>query len=169
MPLILQAMQVVVARSRRLWVVAAILCGMGACRTPAAPVYYGFQDLQVIQSAGAPTSMAAVVKLYNPNPYSLQLRRAEVDVSINGAHAGHSLLDSTIIIPRKDTFYVPVNLQVDLKAILRNALQTFLSKEATISLDGRVKIKRGMLTFNRSFHYDGKQDIRALLQNGMGF
>jgi len=58
---------------------------------------------------------------------------------------------------------------VDLKSIMGNLLQSFLSKQAMISLDGRVKIKHGMFTFNRSFHYEGKQDIQSLLQNGVNF
>lgn len=154
------------------WAGIALLLGcVVSCRQPEAPEYYGFQDLQVVQGTGpgAQTTFSTVVKLYNPNPYSLQLRRAEVDVAINGKHAGHSLLDSTILIPKKDTFYVPISLQVDMRAILSNALQVLLSKQANISLDGRVKIRRGMLTFNRGFHYEGKQDISNLLQNGVNF
>jgi LEA14-like dessication related protein len=152
------------------WVTVILLAGMApGCKQPEAPYYYGFQNLQVTQAPGTGTTLSTIVKLYNPNPYSLQLRRAEVDVAINGRHAGHSLLDSTIIIPRRDTFYVPIALQVDMKSIMSNILQSFLSKQAMISLDGRVRIKHGMLTFNRSFHYEGKQDIQSLLQNGVNF
>src|SRR6185437_11895302 len=143
-----------------------VMIGVASCKQPEAPEYYGFQNLQIGAATGSQTTVSTIVKLYNPNPYNLELRRAEVDVSINGRHAGHSLLDSTIRIPRKDTFYVPISMQVDLQAIMSNALQTLLSREATVSLDGRVKIRKGMLTFNRSFHYDGKQDLNALLQQG---
>ena len=155
---------------RSYWVILVLLAGLlHGCKQPEAPYYYGFQNLQVSQAPGAGTTLSTIVKLYNPNPYALQLRRAEVDVAINGKHAGHSLLDSTIVIPRRDTFYVPISLQVDLKSIMSNILQSFLSKQAMISLDGRVKIKRGMFTFNRTFHYEGKQDIQSLLQNGVNF
>ena len=151
------------------WTVLAVVIGLAAgCRQPEPAEYYGFEDLQLIQTPGAKPTLATVVKLYNPNPYPLQLRRAEVDVAINGKHAGHSLLDSTIYIPKRDTFYVPVSMQIDLQAILSNALQAFLSKQATITLDGRVKVKKGMLMFNRPFHYETKEDIQQLLQNGMG-
>jgi LEA14-like dessication related protein len=149
------------------WATVILLAGLTqGCKQPTAPEYYGFQNLQVTQASGTGTTLSTLVKLYNPNPYSLQLLRAEVDVAINGKHAGHSLLDSTILIPRRDTFYVPIALQVDLKSIMSNILQSFLSKQAAISLDGRVKIRHGMFTFNRSFHYEGKQDIQSLLQNG---
>ncbi len=147
--------------------IAALVLTIG-CRQPEAPVYYGFQNIEV-SKAGALTTLSATLKLYNPNPYNLQLRHAELDVSLNGKHAGHSLLDSTIFIPKKDTFYVPVSMDLDLRAIFSNALQVLLEKQATISLDGRVKIRKGMLTFNRPFHYDGKQDLQSLLPAGSGF
>jgi LEA14-like dessication related protein len=157
------------------WIaVASFVTGSSGCKQPQAPEYYGFQNLQVGQASpislsGAYTTLSATIKFYNPNPFSLELKRAELDVSLNGKHAGHSLLDSTIFIPQKDTFYVPVSMQLDLKSIFSNALQVLLNKEATLSLDGKVKIKRGVLTFNRPFHYDGKQDLKSLLPPGSGF
>ena len=144
----------------------AVLIGAAGCKQPEAPEYYGFRDLQIGAATESQATVSTVVKLYNPNRFGLELKRAEVDVSINGRHAGHSLLDSTIHIPGRDTFYVPIAMQVDLRAIMRNALQSLLGGEATVSLDGRVKIKRGLLTFNRPFHYDGKQDLNALFQQG---
>ena len=153
--------------TRKIWLgLAVLVIGAAGCKQPEAPEYYGFRDLQIGTATGSQTMVSAVVKLYNPNPYPLELRRAEVDVSINGRHAGHSLLDSTIYIPRRDTFYVPIAMQVDLQAIMSNALQALLSRETSVTLDGRVKIKKGMLTFNRPFHYDGKQDLNSLFQQG---
>jgi LEA14-like dessication related protein len=147
-----------------IWASMALLCWLAGCSQPQAPEYYGFQDIRMSRAAGGQAVLSTTVKMYNPNSYSLLLKRAEVDVVINGKHAGHSLLDTTILIPRKDTFYVPVALQIDLNSLLGNALQMLIDKQATISLDGRVKIQRGMFTFNRPFHYDGKQDLNSLLQ-----
>lgn len=145
----------------------ALVIWATGCRQPEAPEYYGFQNPQIVHN-GALTTLSTTLKFYNPNPYNLKLLRAEMDVSLNGKHAGHSLLDTTIFIPKKDTFFVPVSLEVNLNSLLSNALAVLLEKQATISLDGRVKIKKGALTFNRPFHYDGKQDLNTLLQ-GTGF
>ncbi len=151
-----------------LLLIAGLTLSIAGCRQPQAPEYFGFQNLQVSQGTGHSTTLAATIKFYNPNPFSLELKRAEMDVSINGKPAGHSLIDSTILIPRKDTFYVPVSVQLDLRSILSNALQLLLDQQATLSLDGKVKVKRGMMTFNRPFHYDGKQDLKTLLPPGSG-
>jgi LEA14-like dessication related protein len=145
-----------------------LIAGLAGCRQPQAPEYYGFQNIQVGHAAGGATTLATIVKLYNPNPFNLHLKRAEVDVLINGKHAGHSLLDTTLFIPKKDTFFVPVAVQVDLKSIFSNALALLQSGMVNVSLDGWVKVQKGMMTFNRPFHYESKEDLNALLQ-GTGF
>lgn len=149
--------------------VMVLIVWLTGCRQPEAPEYYGFQNPQITHGGNSQTNVAATIKLYNPNPYDLKLLHAEVDVMLNGKPAGHSILDTTIFIPRKDTFYVPVSMQVNLQSIFANALQVFLEKQVNVSLDGRVKIRKGALTFNRPFHYDGKQDLNDLLPSGGGF
>jgi LEA14-like dessication related protein len=171
MPLILQPMTHLNTSHTitRVAVIFSLFFWLTGCRQPEAPEYYGFQNVQVGHGAGTLTTLSTTLKFYNPNPYSLKLLRAEMDVSLNGKHAGHSLLDTTIFIPQKDTFLIPVTMDLDLRSLLSNALQVFLEKQATITLDGRVKIRRGALTFNRPFHYDGKQDLNTLLPSGSGF
>jgi LEA14-like dessication related protein len=139
-----------------------------SCRQAEAPEYYGFQDIRIGQVVGKKTTLSTTLKFYNPNPFSLQLKRAEVDVKLNAIPSGHSLLDSTILIPQKDTFYVPVSMQVDLSSILSNALSLLLDKDKQINvtLDGRVKLKKGWVSFSRPFHYEGKQDLNELLSGG---
>jgi LEA14-like dessication related protein len=159
---------------RQFIVLSGIIVSMGvlfaACGRPEPAEYYGYQNLQVSQVVGGKTNVSAIVKLYNPNKFGIKLKRAEVDIRVNGRHAGHSLLDSGIDIPAKDTFYVPVNIQLDMQGLFSNALQLLLGKrEATVDLDGRVRVKRGMFTFNRSFHYEGKQDLSSLMPKGSDF
>jgi len=167
MPLILHDMR---GNYGVIGILLALALALGACGRPEPAEYYGFQDLQVGPVVNGKTDVSATVKLYNPNRFGIKLKRAEVDIKVNGAHAGHSLLDSTINIPAKDTFYVPVSLQLDLQGLFSNALQLLMGKrEATVDLDGRVRVKRGILTFNRSFHYEGTQDLSILMPSGSGF
>jgi len=138
------------------------------CRQPQPPEYYGFQNIQVSRGTAGQATLSTIVKMYNPNPFNLTLKRAEVDVLVNGKHAGHSLLDTSVFIPKKDTFFVPIALDIDMKAIFSNALSLLQSSEVNVALDGRVRVQKGMMTFNRPFHYEGKEDLSALL-SGTGF
>jgi LEA14-like dessication related protein len=144
---------------------AGLICLLGttqSCHKPEAPEYYGFQDIQLSKTSGQQAILSTSLKFYNPNPFNIQLKSAEVDVALNGKPAGHSSLDSTILIPKKDTFYIPVTLQIDLKSIMGNALQILMERQVTVTLDGRVHLKRGMVPFSRPFHYEGKQDLSSL-------
>jgi len=143
----------------------AICCFLLSCHKPEAPEYYGFQDLRIGQSAGQ-TTLATTIKFYNPNRFGLQLKKAEMDVFVNGKLSGHSLLDTTIFIPRKDTFYVPVSLQLDLHSLLSNALQLLLDRQVKITLDGRVRLKRDGVPFSVPFHYEANQDLNSLIPSG---
>ena len=159
---------------RQYAIYAAVFLGLltlvAGCRQPEPAEYFGFQNLVVGQVIGGKTDLSAIVKLYNPNSFKLALKRAEADISVNGQHAGHSLLDTTIFIPAKDTFYVPVTLSLDMKGLFSNALQMLMGKrEANLVVDGRVKIRKGLFTFNRSFHFEGKQELSSLMPSGSGF
>ncbi|HVU96495.1 MAG TPA: LEA type 2 family protein [Puia sp.] len=154
---------------RRLgWIAALAVVLAVSCRQPQPPDYYGFRNLQFARGAGGQTTLATTVKMYNSNPFNLYLKRAEVEVLINGKHAGHSLLDTTIFIPKKDTFFVPVALELDTKALFSNALSLLQSSRVNLTLEGRVKVQKGMMTFNRPFHYESKEDLNDLL-SGAGF
>jgi LEA14-like dessication related protein len=146
--------------------ICILLLALTGCHKPEAPEYYGFQDLSVGKGSGQTTVLSANVKFYNPNPFSLQLKRAEMNISVNGKPAGYSLLDSTIFIPKRDTFFVPVSLQLDMHSIFNNALEMLLNKQVKIACDGKVKLKRDGVAFSVPFHYEGDQDISSLFQSG---
>jgi len=151
--------------TQKTFLLILVLAGLvTGCRQPQAPEYYGFQDLRFGRGQGQQATLGTTLKFYNPNPYSLQLKGAEMDVMLNGKPAGHSVLDSTVQIPQRDTFYVPVTMQLNLQGLLGNALQIFLDRQVTVTLDGRVHLKKGAIPFSRPFHYEGKEDLNALLQ-----
>lgn len=146
--------------------ILALFCSwaFAGCHQPQAPEYYGFQDLRIGHADGQQATLGTTLKFYNPNPFNLTLKGAEMDVWLNGKPTGHSELDTSVLIPKKDTFYVPVTMQVNLQGILGNALQILLEKQVTVTLDGKVHLRKGAIPFNRPFHYEGKEDINALLQ-----
>src|SRR5215831_20077965 len=94
-----------------------LLCclAIAGCHQPQAPEYYGFQDLRIGHADGQQASLGTTLKFYNPNPYNLTLKSAEMDVLINGKPAGHSVLDTVVLVPKRDTFYVPVTMQLNLQ------------------------------------------------------
>jgi LEA14-like dessication related protein len=139
-----------------------VLCCAG-CRQPAPPEYLGFTDLQVSKLNMQESVVSANVHFYNPNHFNLQLKRAEMNIFLNDKLAEHYILDSTVNIPRLDSFYVPVSLKINLSGLMNNALQMLFSNRVKVNIDGKVKLKSSGLTFNRPFVYEGSQRLDSLL------
>jgi LEA14-like dessication related protein len=147
-------------------IVWACMFAASACQKPVIPEYLGFVNPKFDKINPQNSQVSVNLKFYNANHFGLKLKKAEMDISLNDKLANHYLLDSTIVIARTDTFYIPISMRLDLKSLFSNALQVFMSRQVKITLDGKVKMKRGILSFSRHFHYEVNQSIDSLIKLG---
>ncbi|MBO9728197.1 MAG: LEA type 2 family protein [Chitinophaga sp.] len=109
------------------------------------------KDLQFVRVAGVDLAELGMSKsivrmtlaYYNPNNFRLQLKDANFDLFIDDTEVGHSMQDTTIAIPARDTFYFPVKLEVNMGNVFKNALSAFSNKEVTIKATGNCKVGKG--------------------------
>ena len=130
-----------------------------SCRTPQPPLYRSIENWRVGKVDLGETVVSADVRYYNPNNYRLEMKHAEVAVYINNQFMGESILDSIIIIPKKDSFLLPVSMRLNLKQVFANALYILLTGEVSVKLDGFAKLGKGILFIDVPIHYEGKQRI----------
>jgi LEA14-like dessication related protein len=135
------------------------------CQKPMAPEYLGLASSSVKTLNAQQTEILAYLKFYNPNQFHLQVKRAEMDILLNDKLADHYVLDSSVYVPQLDTFQVPIVLRLNLKSLLGNAMQILLTRQVKITLDGKIKIKRGLLPVKKRFHYEVNQRIDSLMPN----
>ena len=132
---------------------------LAACSRPKDLIYRGVEHFGFKQS-GLTNSMVMVdLKLYNPNKYALMLKSSDVAVYIDNAHVGQAYLRDKQLIPAKDTFILPVVLNVDLLHVIPNALQLLTKKEITLKLDGNIRAGRHGVFLVLPVNYEGKQKI----------
>ncbi len=109
------------------------------------------KDLQFVRVAGITLDnlgfTKSVVRMtlayYNPNNFNLQLKDADFDLFFDDTQVGHSIQDTVIRIPAKDTFYFPVKLEVNMENVFKNAWSAFANKEVTIRATGNCKVGKG--------------------------
>ena len=94
---------------------------------------------------------------YNPNRHNLKLKKAEVDIYVDDKFAGRSMVDTLIRIPREDTFSIPVQVKVDMRSILPNALAAFLNEELKIRLDGYARMGKAGIYINVPIQQESTQ------------
>ena len=153
---------------KKLFLYSLLVCGLAgiiSCGKPKPPEYIDFGNVRV-QKLGMSESMVGVdVKFYNPNPFNIQLRSADFDVFFNDKFVGHSTLDSLIKIPKLYTFYIPVDMKVNIKDLMKNAVQLLLNPEVAIKVKGNAKVGKGGIFKNFPVDYEGKQKVDVLMRD----
>jgi len=136
------------------------LVSMIGCKKPKSLRYVGLQNLDVPSIGIGKSVLTADVRFYNPNNFNMRLKEVEVDIIVNEKYLGHSKLDTLIRIPKNDTFYIPIKVNVDMKTLLTNSLMAVLSNEVNVKIEGRTKIGKGGIYFNFPILYQGKQKLK---------
>ena len=118
----------------------AVIFLLPSCRTPKDLVFKEVRNIKLETVQFSSTTLTADVEYYNPNNFSLELRRTDVDVFINDQLLGHTTQEIQLKIPRRNSFVVPVSLAVDMKNLLKNGIIALFNKEVTIRVLGKVKL-----------------------------
>ncbi len=143
--------------------VSFILVG-ASCRTPKDFQFQQVQNFSIGAAGLKESKLTMDVKLYNPNNYKMKLKKADLDVYLNGSRLGKMNLSKKYLVPCNDTFCLPITVDVDMKNILANAVQLMMNNEATVKLTGKVKAGRHGIYVPVPVNYEGKQDIRGAIK-----
>ncbi len=140
------------------WVAPALLVlFLNSCKTKDLE-YLSFDHFKV-EKLGFPNSTISLdVTCYNPNKFGLQLLKVETAVSINKEFLGNAFLDSALSIPAKDTFLIPIKMEVKMGGAMTGLLKLMNnsgdSTSMLIKLEGTSRIKKGGISLNYPIKYE---------------
>ena len=128
-----------------------------SCQAPKELVYRDFKNLKVEKVGFASTSLKLDLVYYNPNTFGMQLKYVDLDIFIDNNYLGHSAQDYQITIPRQSEFILPIQIDVAMENLLKNALMTVLGKEVMVKITGNVKLGKANVFKTFPVNYEGKQ------------
>lgn len=132
-----------------------------SCSKPEAPEYLGFRDFNVSSFTMDSSLLHTELAFFNPNSFNMELKRGDVNVYLDNKLANRYVMDSTIAIPKRDTFYVPLNLKVSPKFLIGSALSMLMNNnKIKVRLVGSVRVKKGGISFNVPINYEVTQEIQ---------
>ena len=143
------------------YLILLIILTASSCRAPKDFVFQNVEHFSLGKAGLQQTQLSMDVKLYNTNNYRMKLKKADLDVYLNGSHLGKMNVTKKYTVPRMDTFSLPVVINVDMNNALPNALALFMNSEVTVKLAGNVKAGRHGVFVHIPVNYEGKQDIRS--------
>jgi LEA14-like dessication related protein len=126
------------------------------------------KDLEFVKVAGfsfdemgfSKSIVRMTLAYYNPNNFNLKLKDANFDLYFDDTQVGHSIQDTLIYIPAKDTFYFPVKLEVNMENVLKNAWSALANKEVTIKATGSCKVGKGGVFLPFPIKCETKQELK---------
>ena len=122
---------------------------MTSCRTPKDLVYRNFKNLSIAKLGFASSTIKVDLICYNPNNFGLQLKTTDLDIWINNNYLGHTAQDYQVSIAKRQEFTLPVQINVDMKNMFLNTINTLLGKEVKVKVTGQVKV--GMANIFKTF------------------
>ena len=146
------------------WIAPALLSILlFACKTKPLE-YLSFDHLKVVKLGFPNSTISLDVTCYNPNKFGLNLTRLESDVYINKEYLGKAILDSSIFVPKRDTFLIPVKMDVKMGGTMTSILQLMNSSADSttllIRLEGKARLKKGGIFLNYPIQYEEMKVIK---------
>ncbi|MFZ9980716.1 MAG: LEA type 2 family protein [Cyclobacteriaceae bacterium] len=99
-----------------------------------------FRQISNVRISMDGPKVSADITLFNPNNFSLNLKRSEIDISFDGKSLGRIDQQHQIAINKKSEFTVPLEVQVSLKDLgFGNAIMGILGgKKYPLRFQGKI-------------------------------
>lgn len=122
------------------------------CQKPKDLVFKNVQNVSLDNLSFNNATLKMELVYYNPNTFGLELSRTDFDIFVNNTLLGHSLQDLQLKIPSRKDFTVPLQVDLDMKNLLKNGIMALMNKEVQVRLLGKAKI--GKAGVYKSFNID---------------
>jgi len=143
-------------------ILSALLGGAifaASCAKPQDLEFIDIQNIRMIKLGLSESQIGIDVRLYNPNNQRVNLKDAAAKVYVNTAFLGDTRMDTTIPVPRRDTFAVPLVVNIQSMTALSKIAQSLSDSLVNIKVEGSVKMgKAGVF---RSFPIDYNESRRV--------
>jgi len=121
--------------------------------------YLSLDEVEIVKM-GYPRSLVGIkATCYNPNKIGWTLERIDADLSLEGKPMGKVQLVKPLIIAKKDTFQIPLELDIEtlqsLKSLARWIGKSKSLSQAEVELKGNALLSRNGISFRYPVSFKG--------------
>ncbi len=122
------------------------------------------KNFKVLKMGLSSSQVALDIRCYNPNKFGMKLTGLSSDVYIDSQFIGQAKFDSTLQIPKQDTFLLPVKMDMKMGPAVAGIFKVFTGYTDSINVllrfDGKAKLKKSIFPINYPIKYEGVKTIK---------
>lgn len=147
---------------RRILTGVFVVAILASCAKPKDLEFIDIQNVKMLKWGLSESEIGVDVRFYNPNKRQIKLKDAIAKVYVNSAFLGDTNMDTTILVPRRDTFSVPLVMKVQTATALAKLMETARDSAVTVSVDGTVKMGKAGVFLTYPIKYEKMQSLADL-------
>jgi LEA14-like dessication related protein len=136
------------------------------CKRPEAPVFDKVRDIIITEKTGNSFTVTAMADFYNPNKYKIVLKKADIDVLLDGKKISDLHQEFNLVIDKNSKFTVPLEATISQNEIrgnlINSALSILLGKKLTLNYVGNIRVKAYGIGIRVPIEGESKIDLREL-------
>lgn len=156
-------------RMRKMIAALALIAMTAACTKPKDLEFIDIGNIHLIKMGLTQSEVGLDVRLYNPNNQRVQLKDAATKVYVNSTYIGDTRMDSTVMVPRRDTFSVPLVLSLNTLSGISKIAQSLSDSMVNVKVEGSVKMGKAGVFKSFPVKYDKMQLVSELTNGMIGF
>ena len=135
----------------------SVMLILPSCREFKDLEYRDFKNLKIHNLGFSAAKLKVDLIYYNPNNFGLELNRTDLDLYIDSSFLGHSAQNIQVAIPKRDIFTIPLEIDLDMKNLLKNGLTAYMNKEVLVRAVGKIKVGKAGIYKNLNVDYSTRQ------------
>lgn len=141
----------------------ALIVVIASCTKPKDLEFVDIQNIKMLKLGLSESQIGLDVRFYNPNNQRVNIREALAKVYVNSTFLGDTRMDTTISVPRRDTFSVPLILNIKSMSAVSQIVQSLSDSTVNIKVDGNVKMGKAGLFKSFPISYNKDEKVADLM------
>ena len=133
-----------------------------ACKKPESFEYRELKNFKIDSFGFEKSTVSMDLVYFNPNNFGIDLKNFNCDVYIEHSYLGKYFLDTAMHIAKRSEFAIPSQMQVDMRTLFRNTLNSFFSNELLLEVKGTTRVGKGGIYITIPFAYSERHKFSLL-------
>ncbi len=135
---------------------------VAGCKKPDSFEYRDVRNFKIDSLGFEKSTVRMDLVYFNPNNFGVNLKSIDCDVYVDHNYLGKYILDTSVHIAKRSEFAISSHMQVDMKNLFKNTLNSFFSNELLVELKGITRIGKGGIYITIPFAYSGRHKFSFL-------